>query len=181
MQHGEEHSAQHKNYERAGKRAPTVSEREITYPVIERREPVLPPLGHGWLQMLRRFDHVERNQWDEGESNNDGRDQRAGHNNRKAIQEEVHVAGQHQEREIGDDVRDSGKHNCLCQFGGPNPGCEIARGTGAQLAFDCVACHNGHVDQQPESDDQRRDRDLLDVDIKHVNDTEGHCQGQRNG
>src|SRR5208337_2333010 len=52
LQHSEKHSAQDQNDERAGECTPTMSEREITYPVIERREPVLPPLRHGRLQAL---------------------------------------------------------------------------------------------------------------------------------
>ena len=158
-----------------------MSEREITYPIVECREPVLSSLGHWLLQLLGRFDQVIRNQRHKGERNNDRRDQRARHHDRQAVKEKACIAGQHQERQVGDDVRDGGKYNRLRQFGRPNPGCEIARRTGAQLALDRVACDNRHIDQQSESDDQSRDGNLLNVNTKNVNDTEGHRQRQGNG
>src|ERR1700757_682618 len=56
LQHPEKYSAQNQNDERAGECTPTMSEREITYPVIERGEPMLPPLGHRRLQTLWSLD-----------------------------------------------------------------------------------------------------------------------------
>src|SRR5271165_3592396 len=55
LQHREKHSAQRQNDERAGERTPTMSEREVTYTVVECREAVLPSLRHGRLQTLWRF------------------------------------------------------------------------------------------------------------------------------
>src|SRR5271157_4904225 len=54
LQHGEKHSAQHENDQRASKRTPTMSEREVTHPVIECWEAVLSSFGHGRLQTLGR-------------------------------------------------------------------------------------------------------------------------------
>src|SRR5271166_5177840 len=88
LQHREKHSAQHENDKGSGERTPTMSEREVTYPIVERRKSVLSSLGHGRLQTLWRFDHVVRNQWDKRERNNDGRDQRARHYHRQAVKEE---------------------------------------------------------------------------------------------
>src|ERR1700739_1137732 len=87
LEHGEKHSAQHENDERAGERTPTMSEREVTYPIIEGWEAVLSSLGHGRFQTLGRFDHVVRNQRHKGERNNDGRDQGASHYDGEAIKE----------------------------------------------------------------------------------------------
>src|SRR5271157_2646311 len=181
LQHGEKHSAQHQNDQRGSERTPTMSEREVTYPIVERREAVLSSLGHGRFQMLGRFDHVVRNQRHKGERNNDGGDQRARHHNWQAVEEKACIAGQHQEREVGDDVRDGGKYNRFRQFGRSNPGCEIARGAGAQLTLDRIPCHNRHIYQQAERDDQSRDRNLLNINVKNVNDAEGHRQRQGDG
>src|SRR5271157_2856906 len=61
LQHREKHSAQHENDKGSGERTPTMSEREVTYPIIECRETVLPPLRHGRLQTLGWLDHVISN------------------------------------------------------------------------------------------------------------------------
>src|SRR5208283_6199208 len=60
LQHREKHSAQHENDKGSGERAPTMSEREVTYPVIECRETVLSSFRHGRLQLLGWFDQVIR-------------------------------------------------------------------------------------------------------------------------
>src|SRR5271157_5930190 len=61
LQHREKHSAQNENDQRGCERTPTMSEREVTYPVIARWEAVLSSLGHGRIGMLGWFDHVIRN------------------------------------------------------------------------------------------------------------------------
>ena len=86
------------------------------------------------------------------------------HHDRQAVEEEVRVAGQQQERQVGDDVGDRREDDRLGELARADPGREAARRPLAQLALDGVARHHRHVHEQPERDDQRRDRDLLDVD-----------------
>ena len=51
----------------------------------------------------------------------------------------------------------------------------LSRGVpAASSRFDGVARDDRHVDEEPESDDERRDRNLLDVDAEHLHRPERH-------
>ncbi len=72
------------------------------------------------------------------------------------------------------------KRIAFASFVGP---CQAARsrGTpGGDLPIDGVAGHDRIVDQQPERDDQRGDRHLLQVDAQQPHHAEGHRQRERN-
>src|SRR3954462_31606 len=62
---------------------------------------------------------------------------------------------------------------------GPEPRGEAAGLARLQLPFDGIARHHGIVDQEPERDDQRRDRHLLDVDAEQVHERVAEREGER--
>ena len=56
----------------------------------------------------------------------------------------------------------------LASLVGPIQAARLRGDALAQLALDGVARHDRHVHEQAERDDQRRDRDLLDVDAQDL-------------
>ena len=62
---------------------------------------------------------------------------------------------------------------------GPSHAATIGGCPSLELALDGVAGDDRIVDQQAERDDQRGDRDLLQVDAEQVHHAEGHRQRDR--
>jgi len=108
-------------------------------------------------------------------------DERASDHHRKAEDETADIAAHDQEGQVGDDVRDGGEEDGARQPGGPEPCGEASGLARIQLPFDGIACHHGVVDQEPERDDQRRDRHLLDVDAEQVHERVAERERERDG
>ena len=71
------------------------------------------------------------------------------------------------------------KRIAVASLVGPSQAAIERRMPGGQLALDRVAGHHRIVHQQAERDDQRRDRDLLQIDAEHVHHAERHRQRDR--
>ena len=116
---------------------------------------------------------------DEGHRDEARCDERAGHHDRQAVEKFAGGAVEREEREIGDDVGDRREEDGVGEFCWSEPACDDGRMLVGERAFDGVAGDDGIVDEQAERDDQRGDRDLLEVDAEQVGEAEG--EGERDG
>ncbi len=181
LETGSEEASHRQEYEGSGKHAPAVRDGAPHQPVVEAVEAALALLFDRGLALLRRPLDVVTEEGDERHGHHERAEQRRGHHDGKAPQELARIAGQHQERQVGDDVGDGGEEDGRRQLRGAEPGRDSPRKARGQTSLDPVPGDDGHVDQEPERDDERRHRHLLEVDAQHVDDTEGHGQGDGYG
>src|SRR5262249_4298792 len=134
-----------------------------------------------WLLFLfTRPQEVIAQQWNERHGSQARRNQRAGHDNGQTVEKFAHGAGENQKWNVSGDVGDGGEHDRGGQFGGTNPGRVDSGEAVTQAAFDGIAGNNRVVHQQSQGNDQRGDRNLLNIDAQHVHHAEGHGQSDGN-
>jgi hypothetical protein len=172
-----EERSERQERERARDHAPAVLDRPGPDAVVAGGKSRLAPfldrcLGLGPEQVVAE-------QRDERHRDEARRHQRAADHHGQAVHEVPGVAGQKQERQVGHDVGDGGVEDGGRELGGAEPGCHEWGMAVGQRALDRVARHHRVVHQQAEGDDQRGDRDLLQVDPQQVHEAEGHRKCDR--
>jgi anti-sigma28 factor (negative regulator of flagellin synthesis) len=107
--------------------------------------------------------------------------QRGDNHHRQRVDEVAHAAFHQQQRQKGDAIRDRRVEDGAGQFLRAEPRRNLARASCRNFAIDGVAGHHRIIDQQPQRDNHRRDRDLLQIDAQDLADSQRHGDGQRNG
>ena len=159
--------------QRDGQRGPAMIDERPGHAVVEAGRTALPVgrAGHG----ARGAQQVAAEQRDERHRHDARGDQRAREHDRQAVDEVAGAAGQQQQRQVGDDVGDGGEQDRRGELRRSQPGGDPRRQPAVETALDGVAGHDRVVDEQPERDDERRDRHLLQVDAQHAHEPEGHA------
>ena len=164
-----------------GEGLPAMLQHRHPDPVVEAGEPPAAQLLDRGLAALGGAQQVVAEQRDEGHRGEPGGDQGAGHDDGQGSQEVAGGAAQHEEGQVGDDVGDRREEDGLGELGGPEPGGDDPRVAEPQVPLDGVARHHRVVDEQAQRDDQRGDRDLLELDAQREHHPERHRQRDRDG
>src|SRR5882724_7794816 len=117
-------------------------------PVIETIKTPLPFLFQGRFFPCRRSLNVVTQQWNERHGNQQCTQQRRGHDDGEAFEKLSGVAAEHEERKIGNDVRQGCVKDGRGQLGRSQPSCYATRQSLRETTFDTVASYYRNVDQQ---------------------------------
>ena len=181
LQLGHEKATEGQEGERAGKDLPAVCDGQASYPEIEPREPLRPPFLQRRLHLAARPEEVVGNQWREGEGNDPGGDEGAGHDHGQRVKKLADISRQDQEGEVGHDVRYRGEEHGLGELRGTDPGGGEGGPSRGELPFDGVPGDDGNIDEESQGEDEGADGDLLEIEPQEVHHPEGHGEGQRDG
>src|SRR5271169_6181236 len=94
--------------------------------VVKTVEPSLTSLLDRRLWLCWSTQNVVAQERNKRHCNTQRAQQRSGHHDGEALQELAGIAGEHQEWQIGDDIRDRCVENRGCEFGGAEPACNRA-------------------------------------------------------
>src|SRR5882757_11273466 len=117
-------------------------------PVIEAIKAPLPLLLQGRFFPSRRSLNVVTQEWNKRHGNHQGTQQRCGHDDGEAFEKLSSVAAEHEERKIGNDVRQGCVKDGRGQLGRSQPRCYSAWQSFGETAFDTVASYYRNIDQQ---------------------------------
>src|ERR1700730_14777604 len=171
---GSDEAADHKEHEGTKEDAPAVRDRAADKSVVKAVKTPLSLLLDTQLLLLRWPLEVVAQEWDKRHGNYERTQQRSSHHDRKASEELTGIARQHQKRKITDDVGDCGKEDRGRQFRRTEPRRNAARKAVCETALDSIPGDHRHIDQEPQRDNERCHRHLLQIDAKHVDDAKGH-------
>ena len=138
-------------------------------------------LAVGRAQALLPLEHVEAQQRRERPGHEHRRDQRPRHDDRQRVDEVAGLALHQQQRQERHDVGQRRVEDRVGEALGPSHAAMCRGWPCRQLAVDRVGRDDRRVHQQPQRDDQRRDRDLLEVDPDQLRQAQGHRDRHRDG
>src|ERR1700720_3185516 len=116
--------------------------------VIEAIKASLTLLFYSGLFPGRRALDVVTEQWNKGHGNYQCTQQRRGHDNGEAFEKLSGVAAEHEERKVGNDVRQCGIEDSRGQLRRSQPRCHSTRQSFRETAFDTIASYYRNIDQQ---------------------------------
>src|SRR5882724_8370630 len=117
-------------------------------PVIEAIKAPLALLFYSGLFPGWRALNVVTQQWHKRHGNHQSTQQRRGHDDGEAFEKLSGVAVEHEERKIGNDVRQRRVKNGRRQFGRTEPRRDATRQSLREAPLNTVTGYNGNVDQQ---------------------------------
>src|SRR5437879_3156211 len=123
-------------------------DRPAYQPVIEAIKASLTLLFYSGLFPGRRALNVVTQQWNKRHGNDQSTQQRRGHDDGEAFEKLSGVAAEHEERKIGNDVRQRRVKNGRRQFRRTEPRRDATRQSLREAALNTVTGYNGNVDQQ---------------------------------
>src|SRR5437667_10454774 len=115
-------------------------------PVIEAIKAPLALLFYSGLFPGRRALNVVTQQWNKCHGNHQSTQQRRGHDDGEALEKLSGVAAEHEERKIGNDVRQGCVKDGRSQLSGSQPRRYFTRQSFRETAFDTVASYYRNVD-----------------------------------
>ena len=167
--------------QRTEEELPAMFNRVLGRPRIEPEEPAVALLLQRLLHLLFRTQKIVAQQRKKAHRNQPRGDQRHRHHDRQAVKKLARASRHQQERQIGHDVGDRGIHDRRRQLRRAQPrGNDVWVSLG-QRPLDRITGNHRIIHQQPESNDQRRDRYLLNIDPEQVQGPERHRQRDRDG
>src|SRR5258707_1072584 len=117
-------------------------------PVIEAIKTPLTLLFYSRLFPGRRALNVVTQQWNKRHGDHQSTKQCRGHDYGETLEKFSGVAAEHEERKIGNDVRQGCVKDGRGQLGRSQPRCYSARQSFRKTAFDTVASYYRNIDQQ---------------------------------
>src|SRR5260370_12295347 len=138
LEMGSNEGTNHQKDEGTKQDAPAVRDRATDKSVVKAVKAPLPLLLDTELFLFGWPLNVVTQEWNKRHGNNERTQQRSSHHDRKGSEELTGIACQHQERKIGDDVRDCGKEDRGCQFRRSEPRRNADRKTLGETALDSI-------------------------------------------